>query len=122
MSKSKSGLFEQDYSLLVCATDPPSMSVEVVGAGAVDLSGMQPESGYRWVLIAMNDDGLYAVAGEQSDIICFFSVQPRDPKDKKLAAVLLRAGTVVISSGLNMSFDIMDLRMTNRAKWSQADE
>lgn len=114
MSKFKSELFEQDYNLLVCATDPPSMSVEVIGAGTVDLSGMQPESGYRWVLIAINDARPYAVAGEQSDAVDFFNVQPRDPKDKKLAAILLRAGTVVICGDQNMSFDIADLRMVSK--------
>lgn len=106
----------------VLPTMPPSMSVGITNTGfeTIDLSGMQPESGYRWVLIAIDDEGPYMVEGKPFDIVPFINVQPRDPEDKKLAAVLLRAGATVISDGPYIS-DITDLRMMNNMNWSNKE-
>lgn len=78
----------------------------------VDLSDMWPESGYRWALIAIGDNGPYAVAGKHNEgFLALGSVQLGEG-EKRLAAVLLRQQKLFVDSA-----DIFDLRVTNDPGW-----
>lgn len=102
----------QLHDLRVYVNDPADLSVNVsdgiyiigetayyLAPEAVDLTSSVPGAGLmRWVLIAVNDSGVYTTNGSTGVTVALTDIPaPAEPTDWRLAAVLLKGGDTEIT-------------------------
>jgi hypothetical protein len=116
----------QILDCLVYPEDPASLTVNIkdgiyavgqtfyyYGGGTLDLTANVPASGMRYVLIAMNASGPYAVNGTAAGTVALTDIpEATNTEDWRIAAVLLTQSTTAITDWPNAQL-IVDLRFVS---------
>jgi hypothetical protein len=119
----------QVLDCLVYPEDPASLTINIkdgiyavgqtlyyYGGGTLDLTANVPAEGMRYVLIAMNASGPYAVNGTNASSVALTDVpEATDPMDWRIAAVLLKYTDTTITDWPSTKM-IVDLRFVGMRK------